>query len=137
MLLLCAPVHAEVYKWTDEHGNVHYGDRPTPGSSADEVDLDLQIIDSGIDGQRGEMRERVLDVFQEDREELADKRREQRIEAQRRKQRCARLKERYHRIKHARGVFKRGKDGEKNFYDTDKRAQTEAKYRKAIKRHCS
>lgn len=33
LLLLCAPVaFAQIYKWVDEDGVVHYSDQPTPGS---------------------------------------------------------------------------------------------------------
>ena len=39
-----AIVHAQIYKWTDEEGNVHFGDRPEDAdtaSDAEEVDLEL------------------------------------------------------------------------------------------------
>ena len=29
-LLVASPVDAEIYKWVDEKGNVHYGDCPPP-----------------------------------------------------------------------------------------------------------
>jgi hypothetical protein len=27
-LSVCGVAHAQVYKWVDEHGKIHYGDRP-------------------------------------------------------------------------------------------------------------
>lgn len=37
LLLLSASTIAEVYKWTDENGRVHYGDNPVKGVAAQEV----------------------------------------------------------------------------------------------------
>ena len=34
--LAITPVSAGVYKWTDEDGNVHFGDRPATPDSATE-----------------------------------------------------------------------------------------------------
>ena len=42
LALMCSPVSAEIYKWTDEHGLVHYGDRPVQGSKI------LDMNSSGI-----------------------------------------------------------------------------------------
>lgn len=42
--LLCAAYGAAaaqgVYKWTDERGQVHYGDKPPAGASAQPIDID-------------------------------------------------------------------------------------------------
>ena len=35
LLLLCGPVQAEIYKWTDKEGNVHFGDKPAGGEAAE------------------------------------------------------------------------------------------------------
>jgi hypothetical protein len=43
---LSAPAAAEVYKWVDEKGRVHYGDRP-PTVQAPEVLEDVQTYDAG------------------------------------------------------------------------------------------
>lgn len=35
MLLVVSAAHAQVYRWTDKHGKVHYGDDPsTAGATA-------------------------------------------------------------------------------------------------------
>jgi uncharacterized protein DUF4124 len=37
-------VLAEVYKWKDEQGRVHYGDRPPPGVKADKVEGAVTVV---------------------------------------------------------------------------------------------
>ena len=75
--LLPAPSLAEIYKWIDDNGKEHYGDKP---SDAAAIELDLKsggIIDdsSGSDvGEeltREEKRQRLLDTLAEDRDERA------------------------------------------------------------------
>lgn len=42
MLMLCVtPVHAELYKWVDEQGKVHYSDQPAKGKTKSESKLNI------------------------------------------------------------------------------------------------
>lgn len=45
LLLLCGTAHAEVYKWVDDKGQVHYGDHPKGGGSG-EVAIDNKPEDA-------------------------------------------------------------------------------------------
>ncbi|MDX1519812.1 MAG: DUF4124 domain-containing protein, partial [Gammaproteobacteria bacterium] len=40
LLILGTAARADVYKWTDENGRVHYGDRPSVEHEADEIQVD-------------------------------------------------------------------------------------------------
>lgn len=44
LLLAVLPVGAEVYKWTDETGKVHYSDAPPPGQKARQVKLPVNSL---------------------------------------------------------------------------------------------
>lgn len=39
LLALSLPASAQVYKWTDENGQVHFGQRPPPASGAEHVPI--------------------------------------------------------------------------------------------------
>lgn len=39
LLLVAGTAHAAVYKWTDEHGNVHFSDTPPPKAAREKVDV--------------------------------------------------------------------------------------------------
>ncbi len=42
ILMLCVtPVHAELYKWVDEQGKVHYSDQPAGGKTKSESKLNI------------------------------------------------------------------------------------------------
>ncbi len=41
-LLLCSySAHAEIYKWTDEHGKAHFTDKPPAGKKTEEIELKI------------------------------------------------------------------------------------------------
>ena len=40
-----ATAHAQVYKWTDPSGKVHYGDRPPAEAKTEKVKIDIQSYD--------------------------------------------------------------------------------------------
>jgi len=41
LLLIASPVHAQLYKWVDEQGKVHYSDQPPSGKAKSESTLDI------------------------------------------------------------------------------------------------
>ena len=44
LLLITAPSVADMYKWTDETGKVHYSDSPPAGQKAKKLDLKINSI---------------------------------------------------------------------------------------------
>lgn len=46
MLAWSAAASAEVYRWTDAQGRVHFGDRPPAGAATTEVEVHLNTYDS-------------------------------------------------------------------------------------------
>ena len=58
LLALAANVDAEVYKWVDEEGNVHYSDQPPLDAESERVQLDYT---TGSNGDPSEALQRVLE----------------------------------------------------------------------------
>lgn len=48
MLVFSAVASAEIYKWTDENGQVHFGDRPTESVKAETVEIREQKTGSMV-----------------------------------------------------------------------------------------
>jgi hypothetical protein len=138
MGLLMGGVHAAgVYKWVDEQGRVHYGDR-APGDSARE----LKIRPRGTTGpvpsetQRRERTRRLLDVF-------AEERRERKEQAERERQRraqaveyCARARDRLRNLERSSYVYELDRDGNRVVLSQARRDQALNEARAAIKRWC-
>ncbi len=78
--------NAGVYKWVDEHGQVHFGDRPATDTKAEKVDVSPATSGS-ISSERKAKRDRLLKVFEEDRN---DKKQEQKSFSQKKAERKAR-----------------------------------------------
>ncbi len=53
LLLLCLPAQAEVYKWVDDNGKVHFGDRAPAEKKAEAIDSQLEKIN--IDHASGDV----------------------------------------------------------------------------------
>ena len=52
VLLAPALASAEVYRWTDDQGNVHFGDRPPEGRSSESVDVREPMRGVPLEGAR-------------------------------------------------------------------------------------
>lgn len=91
LLLLDAAAAAGVYKWTDETGQVHYGDNP-PAEDAVPLEIhghpgpDPELI------KRQQKRRRLLDVLDEDRQRRREQEKAQQREREEMDRRCARAR---------------------------------------------
>ena len=58
VLLLCVPVQAEVYKWVNDNGKVHFGDRAPAEKTAEAIDSQLKKVN--IDHAIGDLSSPVV-----------------------------------------------------------------------------
>ena len=69
-LVFSGPVSAEIYKWTDEHGRVHYGDKPGDNVAQEvEVEKHDEVQPNKKSINRKIKQQRLLQLFAEEREE--------------------------------------------------------------------
>lgn len=138
LLLLAFDVTAEVYKWTDADGQVHYGDRPHDSSSAEEINVDEETSTgfSLDDGSRSEKRQRLLDAMEEDRREKEAQREKNRVEQEKRNRQCIQLKDKLRRVESATGVYNLDKEGKRVFLTSDQRKHSEDELRAKIRKYC-
>lgn len=140
-VLYVVSAQAEVYKWVDEKGSVHYGDRPVAGSQAVEVKQHVvphkPAATSGDELSRDEKRQRISDMLEEDRLAKNKQREKKNKERKRKKQECNRLKDHQRHVERASGLYKLDKDGNRVFMPNDQREKSQQKLRKRIKKACS
>ncbi len=115
---------AEVYKWVDEHGQVHFGDQPPPARSAETVEVKTTPKPSGSDRdyQDSVLRQKQLA------EELAKERaqRQQALQKEREKQaakehQCKKLAAQIQHQKSISMMFRFNDQGKREYYTDQQR----------------
>ncbi|MGB5453972.1 MAG: DUF4124 domain-containing protein [Sedimenticolaceae bacterium] len=121
---------AEVFRWTDESGQVHYGERP-PLEGADRIELPQSGspapgVDAGI-AQRRERQGRLLDAYEYER---AQKKARQALEEEQRQKaatRCARIQQYWRRLSYAGPVYQTRADGTREYLSDPQRESEKAR----------
>ena len=131
VLLLAAPLaSAQVYKWMDEKGRVHYGEKPPAGAKPSEVkppDAQREAPARSLQSQELEFRQRQLIKGQQ--EERAAQ------EAAVNQSRCASARENLSLAE--RGRLYKLVNGERAFYSDAEQQAEVARRREAVQRYCS
>lgn len=142
LLLLCltvigASATAEVYKWTDANGNVHFGDRP-PQRGAEAVPMPdaASTAAPASPQERLERQRRLLRAFDEERRQRRDARAHAQQDATRRQRLCAEARDDLHNREVASGLYRLGPDGQRVFLSDEERVQATAEARAAVAQWC-
>lgn len=137
LLLVTSLAEAGVYKWVDEQGRVHYGDKPT-STTADEINVKDQPAPQQSESavSRKEKQQRFLRAREDERKEkqqaLAEEK-QKRAEAERN---CERAKKEYDKYRYAGSIYVKGKDGEREHLSFKQREAYEASLAARVKKWC-
>lgn len=139
MTLSSGALANEIYKWTDENGNVHYEDRPSGARTEERIDLTYRRTDSGAVNQRVQARldrqaERnearsVADAAEQEAAEQAS------AEAERAKA-CERSRARLETYLQSRRLYRTDENGERVYLDDTERQEARQKAEEQIKEFC-
>ncbi len=124
----------EVYKWVDEHGKVHYGDRPRPGAQS--VPLRDVPEATPMPSERVEKRERLLQVLKEQRQEKREEAEERKKQKEERARNCNLAKDRLRNYEQAGTIYEIDNEGNRVIYDEEKQAAAVQAARDAVKQWC-
>ncbi|MCG7925274.1 MAG: DUF4124 domain-containing protein [Candidatus Thiodiazotropha taylori] len=129
---------AGVYKWTDEHGRVHFSDRPVSESST-EVKI-KQTPSSGSSAESPQQRQqkmrKMLDAFEEERSEKKEAKQKAKQEREKRKKKCIYAKDRYNSHIRASGIYNYKKDGQKSYLSDAERKSHMQRLKADVDRWC-
>lgn len=117
LCILCVPVltGADIYRWTDAQGRVHFGEQP--GQGATQVQVKPQVVERDADTRaRQERLERFNDARQQEKAQAA-----QNAAAQRQKQdqTCRQLRNQLAEIAKDGQYFSQDGKGERRYYSSD------------------
>lgn len=132
--------HAEVYRWVDKDGRVHFSDRPRAGAETVKIrPASPRSTNTGEvldEAARRDKQRRVLNAYQKDREERRATRAKSQAEQDKLAERCKILEKRIGNANNARFLYRKGEDGQKQVLSNEDRAEYVAKLRDAADSYC-
>ena len=141
MLLLSfmsvSTVNAGIYKWTDENGNVHFGDKPLDSSSATELKIDVSRK-TGVTNSSGNKSEReyLLKKIEEEKQEEAKARSKRLAKKKERRSKCNALKSNYQAHIQSNRSYRMSPDGERTYLSDAERTARNNMLKKSISKYC-
>lgn len=120
--MLVISVQAEVYRWTDEDGRVHFGDRP-PSASQSTEKVNIQVPTAPTEGMSFERRQRqqeMLENWNAERQERNEKRQAAREDKRKKDALCQQLLGEKREAERSTHVYSLDENGERVYYDEKK-----------------
>lgn len=139
VLLFSSFTFADVYKWTDAQGNVHYGDKPQSLKNQEQqkMDIDLDQLNSAtIPEARKERRKKLLEVIDEENQKEKEEAEKAAKLKQKRQRYCVSAKDRFKRYNSAGYLYGLDKDGNRVIYSDQKRQAATSKLKNQIAKYC-
>ncbi len=126
-----AQAHADVYRWVDRHGVVHYSDQWRPGATRIATATGSAKGAASTAGTAAEDQEANQQIQQ-----AADERAVQSAEAKLHAKRCEKAKAEYEKLLAARRLFTEGKDGKRQYMSDAEADATRVKARQIMNQDC-
>ncbi len=128
---------AEVYRWVDEDGKVHYGDRkPATGTGTRALALPPAPSRDADHAERALKQRRLLDAFDAERDERRQAETAAAAAKHEREERCAKLERDLDRFNRANIVYSRDESGARIYMSDEEREATVARAREWRDKHC-
>lgn len=139
-LMVVTGIQAEVYRWVDEQGKVHFSDRPNRGGAQK---LEIREANPGsagieqehLDAERRIQQERLLDAYREEREARQQERLKAEAAERQRATNCAYARNRQREYVNAR-LYKPLEDGGRRYLNNDERQQEIDRVKASVQRWC-
>ncbi|HEB98054.1 MAG TPA: DUF4124 domain-containing protein [Thiotrichales bacterium] len=138
ILVLATTAQAGIYKWVDENGQVHYGERPPPGSDYSSVaPPPPPATDTGTGQERIEKTREFLETSRKAREKAKQDAEKARAEAERRRKNCEAARRNLEILTYTTGRRRiYGPDGTPRKMTEDERELRMARARQQIDKYC-
>ena len=140
MTLASGATANEIYKWTDENGTVHYGDRPSGASTEERLAMTYTRTDDAAVQQRVQARVEATTARREAQSaaaEAAQKAAEEETLAAERAQRCDKARARLETYLQSQRLYRTDENGERVYLDDTERETARQKAEEQITEYCS
>ena len=129
----------DIWKWTDEDGNVHYGDRPTGDASEERLAITSRPTDSSRVQARVESRYQTKKEAEEAaaKEPQGPTEEELAAQAAERKQKCDTYKARLQKFVTSRRLYRQDENGERVYLDEEQMQAARERVENKVQEYCS
>jgi hypothetical protein len=132
-LLVPALASAEIYRWTDAQGRVHFGEKPG-ASGAEQVEVKPQVVER--DAATREREERTRKFYDARRDEQAQADAKAASARAERLQECRELRSNLAQIQHGGLYYKTEKNGERSYYSDEQMDSARSRLSSRIAERC-
>ena len=133
MSALAVSANAELYKWVDENGEVHFSDKKPAGQDYEEKEYDTSVSKTD---EVAKKHQRDMDKYLDqlaNKREIEQKEKSEKVSKTAKNQgKCTRFKKSYEKIKDKPGYYTRDKEGRRKLFGQAERDALEQK----IKENC-
>lgn len=139
VLFLYAPLatHADVYRWVDEEGGVHFSDRPKSHPSAEKIEIKTDTVHQDPNQQkRLKYQQHLLSVIEEERKIKQKKLAEKKKRKEEKKKSCKKARKTLDEYLTSGQLYNINKDGSKFYLSDDEREQEIKKAKEVVKYWC-
>ncbi len=119
----------DIYKWTDEDGNVHFGDRPTGEASEVPLAVGSELTDPSKVSARYETKAAAIEPAGPTPEEL-------RAQALEREEKCATSKARLQKFLTSRRLYRQDENGERVYLDENEILVARERVQNQVEEYC-
>ncbi|MGB4073587.1 DUF4124 domain-containing protein [Pseudomonas sp.] len=134
LLLLPGLAAAEIYRWTDANGQVHFSQRPT-AAGAEQVEVKPQVVER--DQLTREREERANRFYDARREEQAQASAEALKRQAERQEECAKLRNSLAEIPEGYSYYRSEADGERSYYSDEEVDTARQQLQSRVSERCS
>jgi hypothetical protein len=131
---------SEIYKWTDEGGNVHYGDRPSDTHNEELMAMSYRRTDSNALQQRVQGQAEAMTARQEAKDAAAEEAKAAEAkanEAAQNQKKCESYRARLKTFVESRRLYRQDENGERVYLDEQQTQDARQRVEELIAEHCA
>lgn len=140
MTMAAGPASAsEIYKWTDEEGNVHYSDRPVASENTEHMAIrsrptDPAKVEAEVQARIDSQTERAEQAASAPRGPSTEELQAQAID---REEKCMKYRDREFEFTRARRIYRQDESGERVYYTEEEMADARQKVESLVNEYCN
>jgi len=128
--------YAEIYKWVDEQGVIHYGDKPVNNSKEMEVNISKQG-NIKINNKREQKRQKLLESYADDQQREEKEKEKLKKKKKKLERSCVQSKDMLRQYERARSLYNLNKEGERVTISSEERLRKTDSLRNKINKYCN